>query len=264
MSLQLAYLPSYPAGHNWSNDRIELFADPKGRCNILPPNFCDVHIKRKLGDLTTLDKVSKKPVLSTTGEQWTDEAFPAYAYLDRNQRDEFGKPCVVLNKTCENKLAFALFVQNKFGTGGHTHKHAPFINHLRAALRSEMIRRCQEVNITLPNGDVPCSIDDVLAIFKSDEMTSLYKNGDKEKVYNYLHAVRGENPHKRRIHRLGRNRSPRLLAAGRCICCSISWIFREYSSQQPRPACCKEGMPVDQETAQDYRKDVLQGKVSHE
>ena len=194
MTYPLAHLPSYPDEHGWSKDQIELFQDSQGRL-IVPPNLFDVHIKCKIGKLTKVitnpTDGTKVNALTAEGEKWTEEAFPAYAFLDRNQRDELGKPCTKRTKTSENKLAFALHIQNMFGTGGHKNSSSPFINHLHGALRDEMIRRCEEKGKRLPNGSKPCNINDVLSIFKSDDMINMYKSGKKDDVYNLmLHLVK--------------------------------------------------------------------------
>ena len=182
MSFQQAHLPSYPDGHNWSKDHVELFKNQHGQL-IIPPNFFDLGIKRNLRALT---KVVHKPpgrtqetVLTAKGEIWTDQAYAAYPFFDKDQRDEFGKPCVKRIKSSENKLAFALLIQKLFGNG-------PFIDNLHVALRDEMIRRCAEMGLRLPSGSTPCSIQDVLSIFKTDEMKELYKDDKKSVVYNWM------------------------------------------------------------------------------
>jgi hypothetical protein len=182
MSFQQAHLPVYPDGHNWSRNQIELFKNQHGQL-IIPPNFFDVGIKRNLRALT---KVVLRPpgrtqetVLTEKGEIWTDQAYAAYPFFDKDQRDEFGKPCVKRIKSSESKLAFALLIQKLFGSG-------PFVDHLHAALRDEMIRRCTEMDLRLASGATPCSIQDVLSIFKTDEMKQRYKNGKKSLVYNWM------------------------------------------------------------------------------
>lgn len=198
MSIPQAHLPTYPVDHSWSRGRIELFQDEDGRL-IISPNLFDVHIKCSPNKLLTLIDVPsspgpnaymmKEPALSSQGMKWTDEAYAAYPYFDKEQRDEFGRPCVRHIKSSENQTEFAKLMKKLFGSSGHKQEYSPFVDHIRAAMSKEMTHRCKERGLRLPNGNEPCSKQDVLDIFKSKEMIHRFKNGEEAEVCNLMMYV---------------------------------------------------------------------------
>jgi hypothetical protein len=182
----LAVLKSNKDNFIWSKDRIQLYQDERGQF-IIPPCFLDLYINRRLATLTKTvptEAGGLEYALTENGERWTEEAFGAYAFLDKDQRDEFGKACIKKPKSSENKLAFARFIQDLFGKSGP--RPVTFLDHLKAKLEDELLRQCKEMDLKKPDGDAPTTIDDVLGIFKSREMISLYESGEKATVYNKM------------------------------------------------------------------------------
>ena len=97
--------------------------------------------------------------------------------------DEMSRPYAKYEKNDENKLKYALHMQTYFGTTKN--ECLKFANHIYAALQAEVVRRCIQDGKTLPNGDPPATISDVLTILKTSEMVETFKT-DKAEVYNCI------------------------------------------------------------------------------
>jgi hypothetical protein len=186
-------LPIRQPDHIWDDSILELYYDERGRL-IIPPNFFDLHIDCIIDHLTKLDddphdSRRKILVLTEAGRRWTEEAFPSWPFFDRDQRDELHRPYRKFEKTEETKLAFAVFIQTFFGTSRR--QKAMFGNHLHAALREEIVRRCTEDGGLLPDGTRPKSIKDVLNIITSDHMKELYKTDKSVPSNKMVRWVKG-------------------------------------------------------------------------
>jgi len=179
-------LPLLPDNHIWSDNTLEFFYDSEGKL-ILPPSFFSHQIKRNIDRLTTMEINAEdgrsRPVLTEAGRSWTDDAWIAFPFLDSEQRDEFQRPFAKYDKTPENQLKFALHVKTYFSSSAHV--SLVFGNHIFSALQQEVVRRCTEDGMTLPNADPPRTIDDVITIIKSDEMKKMFET-DKNKVCTYI------------------------------------------------------------------------------
>lgn len=179
-------LPFVSDNHQWDETHLEFFYDFDQKL-LLPPGLFNHCINRILPRLTTTqvdpDDGSSRTVLTEAGNQWTDNTFKAYPFFDREQRDEMSRPYVKYEKNDENKLRYALLVQTYFGTTKN--ECLKFANHIYAALQAEVVRRCKQDGKTLPNGDPPATISDVLTILKTSEMVETFKT-DKAEVYNCI------------------------------------------------------------------------------
>lgn len=177
--MKWSYLPILPTDHEYSEDKdtIELFEDGNGNA-ILPPNIFHTFLDTNLNNLLT-----KTNTLKPAGEKWTDATYPLWPYLDQTQRSN-GKPYEMYPKTPENKLKYAKFVQEMFGSGNNS----KFVKHLKGYVQKEMVKRCKsdEDNWKNPDGTDPLTIDDVMAILRSPKMVKLFKSGQKAKVYNKI------------------------------------------------------------------------------
>lgn len=178
--MKFIHLPHLPAGHCFSDssDSIELFANADGKV-IMPPNIFDAFINGNLNKLTTGPSQSKQ--LTAAGERWTDETYTLWPFLDDRQRED-GRPYEMYPKTSENKLKYAIFVQELFGSG----RGAAFVSHLENCVRIEMVRRCSSDGFKNQDGTDPATIQDVLNIVKSPEMVRLFRSGKKADVYNCI------------------------------------------------------------------------------
>lgn len=175
-------LPLLPDNHVWDESRLDFFYDSVDGKLLLPPAFFNQHIGRILARLTI--RTEDGLALTEKGMRWTDEAWPAWPFFDSSQRDDLHRPYYKYEKTAENQLKYAVFIQTYFGTSRH--ESLKFINHIHSALQDEMVRRVNEDGVTLKNGDKPNTIQDVIAILHSDEMRKLFES-NKPKLYNYLY-----------------------------------------------------------------------------
>lgn len=178
-------LPLLPEAHAWADHQLQFFYDTDGKL-VIPPSFFNHLIDRNLGRLTCIttdEDGATKPGLTEIGRQWTDDAWPAFPFFDRDQRDELHRPFHKYEKTCENKLKFARHMQTYFSTS--LDEFLMFSNHINTSLQTEVVHRCVADGKTLPNGDEPRTIQDVLTILKSDEMKHLFDT-DKDKLYDFI------------------------------------------------------------------------------
>lgn len=138
---------------------------------ILLPNIIDLFIDTNIGKLT------KDCALTPEGRLWTNAKYPLWPFLDATQQDDLGRPIQVHPKNEETQLSYSLFVQQMFSTK----RYSNFMEHIRGALQTEMVRRCRETE-----GNYPMMIADVFSVIKSDEMVQKFKSEFKVEVYNKI------------------------------------------------------------------------------